>query len=48
MINEAYYPIVEQMNGTSVENVADFTAAWSGWSAPYYEETMRLKKTLKL
>ena len=48
MVNEAYYPIVEQMNGVPVEQVADFSAGWLAWSTPYYHETIRLKKALKL
>ena len=47
-INEAYYPFMEQVKGTSIEQMADFTAEWLAWSAPYYEETMRLKKALNL
>ena len=48
VINEAYYPIVEQMMGIPVEQVADSTAEWMAWTVPYYEETMRLKKALNL
>ena len=47
MINEAYYPIFEQKYGMPVEQVADFVAEWMAWSAPYYQETMRLKQALK-
>lgn len=48
MVNEAYYPLLEQWNGTTVEQVADATADWMSWSLPYYEETLRLKKELHL
>ena len=48
MVNEAYYPFIEQKFGVSVEQMADFTAQWMAWSSPYYEETLRLKKALKL
>ena len=48
LINKDYYPILEQIFGEPVEQLADFIGVWMGWSVPYYHEAMRLKKALKL
>jgi hypothetical protein len=47
-ITEAYYPIVEKWFGKSIEQFADFTADGNALAFPYYEETLRLKKGLKI